>query len=130
LRFLLPNAKLAHVAKDAALATALSAALIEIEKISGKDRKAVAAELGVDVSTVGRWATGERSVPIEMLPAIDSLCGKRKGYVLRLAGYVDDDLSIEDAIESAPELTETGRSTVLSYYRFVRDDYDENRPRR
>lgn len=115
------------MAKTAALATALSSALLEIERVSGKDRKAVATELGVDVSSVGRWATGERSVPIEVLPMIDAMCQQPKGYVLRLAGYVDDEMSIEAAIESDPALDDFGRRAVSTYYTFVRDKFDSSR---
>lgn len=111
------------------LTAAFAEAVRQLERL-GVQRKDLAARLGVEPSTVSRYVTGKLSVPLELLPAIDVMCGKRKGYVLRLAGFVDDEMSTEEAISSDPALTETGRATVASYYRFVRDEYDERKSTR
>lgn len=104
----------------------LSDAFREAYETAGVSQTQIAEALGVDQPRVSKWARGESQPPLEKLPVIDALCGQPRGYVLRLAGYVDD-IDIEAAIKADPRLTEKGRSTVLAYYLFVRDEYDENR---
>jgi transcriptional regulator with XRE-family HTH domain len=85
----------------------------------------LAGQLGIDQSTLSGWESGRYMPPLHLFPLIEEACGVRRGAILRRLRLVDDD--VEAVIESAPDLSERGRETVLSYYRFVRDDYDENR---
>lgn len=73
---------------------------------------------GVDQPTVSKWARGERPPPLWALPLIEQVCGVRRGTILRHAGYVDDDIDLETAIETAPDVIDaTDRSALLGLYR-------------
>ncbi len=45
--------------------------------------------VNVDQSLISKWARGLAVPPLDVLPVIDAACGKSKGYLLWLAGYVD-----------------------------------------
>jgi transcriptional regulator with XRE-family HTH domain len=104
------------MAADPDLARGFTAALDELEQ-RGITRKDVAAALGVEPNTISRYANGVREVPVSSLPKIDALCGRRRGYVLRLAGYVDDDeIDVLEAVARDDSLTpEMRRSIALNY---------------
>jgi transcriptional regulator with XRE-family HTH domain len=57
---------------------------------AGLRQEDVAAALHVDQGTVSRWARGLQKLDLDYFPQIDELCGQPHGYLLRLAGYVDD----------------------------------------
>lgn len=82
----------------------------------------MAEQLGVHQTTVSGWFVGKVQPPLRHLPAIDELCDQPKGYILRLAGYVDD-IDIEAAIKADPRLSEDNRRAVLAFYRFCRDEF-------
>jgi transcriptional regulator with XRE-family HTH domain len=44
----------------------------------------------VNQAQVSKWVRGVSVPPLEVLPDVDAACGQPKGYVLRVAGYVDD----------------------------------------
>lgn len=76
---------------------------------------------GVDQPAVSKWARGERPPPLWVLPAIDELCGKPRGYVLRLAGYVDD-VDVADLLAADKSLDPDGRGMVVRLYRMLQED--------
>ena len=104
----------------------LSDAFREAYQAAGISQAEIAEATGVDQPRVSKWARGESQPPLEKLPTIDALFQKPKGYILRLAGYVDD--GIEAALSGDPALTDYGRSAVLSFYRFTRDEFNEGPP--
>jgi len=69
----------------------------------------------VDQSQISKWARGLVVPPLEVLPDIDAVCGRPKGYVLREAGYVDEIKGVEDAIRADPRLTPRYKRDVLSF---------------
>jgi len=85
----------------------------------------LAEAIGKNQRTLSSYESGRVAVPLHLVPVIEDTCGARRGTIFRRAGLVED--SIEAAIGSDPALTEKGRHTVLAYYRFVRDEYDELR---
>lgn len=99
--------------------TRLSDAFRVAYEAAGVPQTQIAAALpGIDQPTVSKWARGERPPPLWTLPIIDGLCRKPAGHILRLAGFVSDDISIETAIEADPRLDESGRELVGMAYRY------------
>lgn len=79
----------------------------------------LAEQLGVHQTTVSGWFVGKAQPPLRHLPTIDALCGQPKGYILRLAGYVEP-VDVEQAIAADPDLAEENRKVVLTVYRLAR----------
>lgn len=106
---------------DRLLAAAFAKARDEL-KASGVSEDELAVRLGVKQPTVNRWANAERSFELKILPVVDELCGQSRGYVLRLAGYVSDEVDIRAAIMTDPSLDEAGRDVVLHAYDYARSE--------
>lgn len=75
----------------------------------------------VDQSTVSKWVRGVSMPPLEVLPDVDAACGQARGYVLRLAGYVEDPdptdvLAVIDADDQlTPEMKQSLKLTYKGY---------------
>ena len=85
-------------------------------KTAGLRQEDVAAALHVDQGNVSRWARGLQKLDLDYFPKIDDLCGQPRGYLLRLAGYVDDDIDLPAIIATASELHPKQRQTLLDVY--------------
>jgi len=95
-----------------------------IRSVRGEMTQAQLADLlGVDQSTLSGWESGRYQAPLHVLPQIEEATGVRRGTILRLIGLVED--SIEAAIEGDPDLSVFGRRTVLGFYRYTRDEFNE-----
>lgn len=95
-----------------------------IRSVRGELKQGPLADLlSIDQSTFSGWESGRYMAPLHLLPAIEEACGVRRGAILRRAGLIDD--SIEAALESDPALTAFGRRTVLGFYLYTRDQFDE-----
>jgi hypothetical protein len=92
---------------------------------AGLTQEHLADKLGVHQTTVSKWIVGKAQVPLQHLPAIDELCGKPRGHILRLAGYVSDDIDLLAAIRTDPTLDEDGRQHVVSAYEYCRSHAKE-----
>lgn len=103
------------MADDADLTRAFAAAVEELEG-KGFDRKQIAARLHVEPPTVSRYVTGKNGVQVEHLPIIDAMCGERRGYVLRLAGFVEDDVDVRSALRTDPALDADERESLVRMY--------------
>lgn len=65
---------------------------------------------------ISRWKNGEVvPSPVE-LAALEDACGRQRGFVLRLAGLVEDAKTVRSAIESDPNLDDISRTFVLEVY--------------
>jgi transcriptional regulator with XRE-family HTH domain len=53
-------------------------------------QEVLAAEMGVDQTTVSKWIRGGVRLTVERVREIEETCGTRRGDILRWAGYVDD----------------------------------------
>lgn len=89
----------------------------------GMSQDDLAAAIGKNQRTLSAYEDGRVRVPLHLIPEIERACGARKGAVMRKAGLVED--STEAAIEGDPDLTPFGRRTVLGFYRYTRDEFDE-----
>lgn len=98
----------------------LSAALRETVEKAGVSQIEIAERLGVDQPTVSRWVRGMRRPPLDILATIEDMAGVQKGTVLRVAGYVDDDLDVITAVNADPELSDAARKVVLGVYEGLR----------
>lgn len=85
-------------------------------KKAGLKQEDVAAALNVDQGTVSRWGRGLQKIDLDYFPKIDDLCHQSRGYLLRLAGYVDDDLDLPAIIATTSELQPRQRQTLLDVY--------------
>lgn len=89
----------------------------------------LAERLGVDQTAISRWARGANRPQLEELAAIEEACGRPRGYILRLAGFVDEIVDVESAVAADPRLNDEGRRTVLITYRAVVEASAETRSR-
>lgn len=85
---------------------------------AGLRQHEIAKALGVDQATVSKWSRGVQRIDLEYFPVLDELCGMPKGYVLRMAGFVEDTSgnSVKDAVAADPRLDATGRMVVMETY--------------
>lgn len=101
--------------------TAVARALRSACEAAGVTQKQVAEAAEVDQTTVSAWMKGKNWLPLYALPLIDELCGQPKGYVLRLAGYVDDNLDVEAQIQADFAFADPeDRDMVVRFYRRMR----------
>lgn len=113
------RAKLAAMAHppDRALSRAIGDALKEA-RAGGRSTRALATYFGVSDPTIIRWENGGHVPALDLLPKFDELVGRRRGEMLRRAGYVEDDPSdVRAAIAADPDLpNETIRQMLLDTY--------------
>ena len=74
---------------DRALTDAIADVLRQARN-RGMTTRELADWFNVADATISRWETGNRLPALDLLPSFDRLAGRERGYVLRLAGYVDD----------------------------------------
>jgi hypothetical protein len=104
---------------DEALSRAISEVLHEVRN-RGMTTRGIADYFAVTDSTVYRWEGSGRVPALSLLPAFDRLAGQPRGHVLRLAGYVSDEIDLAAAIASAPDLDDMGRDILAKVYEIVR----------
>jgi transcriptional regulator with XRE-family HTH domain len=112
---------MAHMATppDRALVRAIRDVLAEA-RTRGMDTRDIADHFEVSSPTISRWETGARLPALDLLPSFDKLVGRPRGYVLRLAGYVVDELDVRAAILTAPDLDEQARKVLADTYEALR----------
>lgn len=111
-------ARMAHP-PDRALTRAIAQVLREARD-RGKTQKDIADFFGVSDATISRWEAGGRQPALDLLPTFDRFAGHPRGHVLRLAGYVDDELDLPAMISVASELHPEQRQTLLDVYAHLR----------
>lgn len=67
--------------------------------------------------SISRWARGEVEPTPSDIWNIEQACGRPPGFVLRLAGYVEEASSVEGALGIDDTLDDDGRRYVLAVYR-------------
>ena len=112
---------------DAAGRSSLSDAFRRAYEGAGLSQQALSAATGIDQSLISKYARGATQPPLDALVKVDRACGRPKGYVLRLAGYVDDDLDIKAALASDPTPEPDGRGMVVRLYEMLQDDARRSR---
>lgn len=61
----------------------------------GLSQVQVADALGVEQTTVSKYARGTIAIPLEVLFALDRIVGQKPGYTLRAGGLIDDQAVID-----------------------------------
>lgn len=84
---------------------------------AGLRQEDIASALGVDQGTVSKWARGLQRIDLDYFPRIDDLCGRQRGHLLRLAGYVTDDPGdVLTAIANDPQLGPDNKRVMTNLY--------------
>jgi transcriptional regulator with XRE-family HTH domain len=105
---------------DPALTCAVGEA-IKVLRDDGWSTRGIAEKFDVADPTVIRWENGKRAPELRQLPLLDEMCGQPRGYVLRVAGYVVDDIDIEAALGSDPAIPDPDdRAMIVRFYRHMR----------
>lgn len=66
--------------------------------------------------TISGWESDTAAPTLDQIAEFEHACGRPRGFVLRLAGYVEDPTNTRDAIAADPLLEEGIRSTLLTIY--------------
>lgn len=82
-----------------------------------------ARRLGYSQPALSNWVNGKSRPGNEDLQRLEDVLGYPHGYILKLAGFVADVTTIEEAVAMADELDDAGRSTVLGTYHGVTGRY-------
>lgn len=83
---------------------------------------AVGTRLGVTTSTAQRLCKTQEP-KLDQLAILERWWHLPAGFFVRAAGYVDDVLTVDDAVHMDPSLTPVGREAVLAVYgSFVNKD--------
>lgn len=88
---------------------------------------AIAEALGVDQPKVSKWVRGETRVPLWAIPAIEQLCDRPVGSILRMSGLVEDDMDTLTAIISDVGLSPDQRDALVRVYEVFRAGSAEGR---
>lgn len=78
----------------------------------------LAREIQVSQPTISRWARGESEPTLGELAQIEQLCRRPRGFILRTAGFVDEDRDFEAVVASDPLLDDDGREAIIALYRY------------
>lgn len=71
---------------------------------------------GIPQQTISRLARGETAPRLPQLAAIESACGRPRGWIVVQAGFGPDVQSVADAVAMDPDLDDDGREAVLLAY--------------
>lgn len=75
-----------------------------------------------DQSLISKWRQGhQRPHDINIYPDIEAICGARRGTILTLAGYVDEEVDVRAAIRADRDLTPRWRREAESFYEYCLD---------
>lgn len=108
----------------------LCAAFRTAYETAGLTQEALGERTGLPQARISKYARGESTPPLNVLELVDAACGQPKGYVLRLAEYVDDDLDTEAVISADRTIVDPeDRAMLVRFYRRIRDSGPLGSPR-
>jgi plasmid maintenance system antidote protein VapI len=85
--------------------------------IGDRSQTELADLLGVGQSNISKWMRGVTRPSLDDIVRLEKVCGRRRGFILKAAGYVDEAVpSTAEAIENDPRLDDLGRRIVLATY--------------
>lgn len=88
----------------------------------------LARAVGRDQTTISLWCSDSTRPSLEQLRAIELACDRPIGSILRAAGYVDEVVTVPDAIRADPALSDEGRRMLLAVYDAAVTDAGEAKP--
>lgn len=83
---------------------------------AGSDQSTLAAAVGVDQSTISRWIRGETQPSFEKLMRLEVAAGRPRGYVLRLAGMIEDGADVRQALLTDADLSPEVKEVLVAAY--------------
>lgn len=98
----------------------LSRALRQAYETAGMTQTGLAEATGIDQQTISKYARGAVTPPLEAVETLEDACGLERGHILRLAGFVTDDIDIRSGIAADTSLDKPGREMVLGAYDYAR----------
>jgi transcriptional regulator with XRE-family HTH domain len=96
---------------------AIAEALRTARDDAGLTQQELGDRVGLGQPAIQKWESGRRKITdLNRLAELEAAMGHSRGYVLRLAGYVEDAQTARQAIEHDPLLTPDHRRIVLNTY--------------
>jgi transcriptional regulator with XRE-family HTH domain len=95
----------------------LAAAIRHTYEQAGVTQVQLAVAVGATQGMVSRWARGEVMPDLDTIAEIEQVCGMPRGYILRLAGYVDEVTDVPSAVRADPALSAVQRDMLVDVYR-------------
>jgi|1186.fasta_scaffold856051_2 transcriptional regulator with XRE-family HTH domain len=85
---------------------------------AGIDQRDIAKAVGVEQSTISRWMRGATQPSFEKLKRLEDAAGRPRGFVLRLAGFIDeaDGADARYAIHQDQALSVEAKSMLVAAY--------------
>lgn len=108
---------------------AISAALRVLVEEYNLTRREIAEALKVDVSTVTSWVNGRHAPGRDEVLHFEDMLQLRRGTVERMAGYVEDAVTLEEMIEQSVTLGEVHKRTLRSVLESLEHDTRASRER-
>lgn len=105
---------------DEQITAGLCKAFRETYEAANVTQGQVAEALEVDQPAVSRWARGERRPPLWALPEVEKICRVPRGHILRMAGFVDDELDLRAAIRADRSISADQQGALLAVYDIFR----------
>ena len=95
----------------------LAQAVRECYEGVGMRQTQVAARTGLLQSQISRYSSGKDRPALEIIRTIEEACGRRKGWVLARAGFVDIPSTLPQMILMDPSLSHEAQVVLLASYR-------------
>jgi hypothetical protein len=83
-----------------------------------KGQSELARRIDFTQTEISKLTTGQRPTPLNLweMIEIEQACGRPHGYILTEMGYLPRERGAREAIQSSPDLDESGRAIVLAAY--------------
>lgn len=76
----------------------------------------LADKLGVDQGQVSRWVRDKATPSVTRLFAIEDAAGRPRGFIMRAAGYLTDEPTVEEVLEADPAISDDAREMLKGMY--------------
>ena len=84
--------------------------------LRGRTQESVAEAMGVTQPTISKWVRAETTPSFDQLASLEDACGRPRGFVLQLAGYVRCPTDARTALAADPGLDDDGRGILVDLY--------------
>ena len=93
----------------------LSQAFREAYELAGISQQELSRRIGVDQTTISKYARGAVQPPLDLLPKVEAACGHPLGHILRRAGFVEE-IDTRGAILADAHLSVESRQALVRSY--------------
>lgn len=98
------------------LAEQLGAALFAVRTAVGISQGELGRRIDTKQSMISEYESGEKMLPLRLMPLMDEALGVARGTILARAGLVDHDVTARDAIAADSSLHPEDRRLLLGFY--------------